>query len=84
LGAEASQSEVLERLSKIEAHNRQQAEEMSLLKTQAIGDRNEIRELRDRVAQLEAASTMLPNISSDAIFERPKRPIRLLPASLFM
>ena len=82
-GAEASQPEVYERLSKVEAHNRQQEKEISLLKTQAIGDRKEIHLLRDRVAHLEAAST-LPNLSSDAILGRPKRPVRLLPARLFM
>ena len=82
-GAEASQPEVYERLSKVEAHNRQQEKEISLLKTRAIGDRKEIHLLRNRVAHLEAAST-LPNLSSDAIIGRSKRPVRLLPVRLFM
>ena len=81
LGAEASQSEVLERLSKVEAHNRQQEKEMSLLKNQAFGDRKEIHKLRGRVAHLEAST--FTNITSDAIIGRQKRPVRLLPSRLF-
>lgn len=83
IGAEASKPDVYERLSKIEAHNRQQGKDISLLKTHAIGDRKEIHKLKDRVAHLEAASTLLPNISSDAVIGQQKRPARLLPARLF-
>jgi len=53
-GANASQFDVSERMSKIEARNRQQGQEISVLKTRAIEDRNEISELRNRVAQLES------------------------------
>ena len=82
VGANASQPEVYERLSKIEAHNRQQEIEISLLKTRAIGDRKEIQQLRDRVAHLEAST--LSSIISDTTIWRQKRPVRLLPARLFM
>ena len=49
-GADETQSEIHERMSKIEAYNQQQDKEISLLKTTATEDRSEIRQLRDRLA----------------------------------
>jgi len=52
-GAEATQPEVNDRLSKIEAQNQRHEREISLLKTEKIEDRKEIHQLRERVAMLE-------------------------------
>lgn len=81
-GANASQFDVSERMSKIEARNRQQGQEISVLKTRAIEDRNEISELRNRVAQLEAAPAHANVTNHDTVAGRPKRPFRLMPPQL--
>ena len=77
-GADATQSEMYERMSKIEAHNQQQDKEISLLKTKAIEDRSEIRHLRDRLAHFDASA--FTNLQNEDYLERQKRPYRLLPS----
>ena len=81
-GAEATQLEVNDRLSKIEAQNKLHEKEISLLKAGKIEDKKEIRHLRERVALLE--DTIFPNVkSSDNISRiRSERPARLLPFQL--
>lgn len=82
LGANAaSQSKVYERMWKIEANNRLQAKEISLLKTISVEDRNEIHQLKGRLAKLEAF-TFTNNTNDQETFERQKRPARLLPLQL--
>jgi len=79
-GANANQqSEVYQRMSKIEAHNRHQEKEISILKTQKIEDRNEISELRRRVSRLEASSTLNKNLTNKEFAGGTKRSFRLLP-----
>ena len=59
-------SNLNDRMTKIEAENRQQKEEMNSLKISAVKDRKTISELSGRVARLE-------------VIGRRKRPYRLLP-----
>ena len=83
LGANAiPQPEFYERISKIEANNRLQVNEISLLKTKSIEDRSEIHHLRDRVAKLEA-STFTNATNYQEISKRQKRPDRLIPVHIF-
>ena len=83
-GAEATtQSEIHERMSKIEALNCQHKNEISLLKTSAVEDRKEIHKLRDRVAQLEALAVTNNTESTITLLKRKERPVRLLPPHLF-
>ena len=51
--AVATQPEVYDRLSKIEAQNQRHEKEISLFKTEKVEDRKEIHQLRERVALLE-------------------------------
>ena len=82
-GAEAvTESELHERMSKIEAQNYQHKNEISVLKTNAVEDRKEIHKLGDRVAQLEA-SAFTNNTESKTILKRRNRPVRLLPPHLY-
>jgi len=82
LGANAAtQSEVYERMSKIEANNQLQANEISVLKTKSVEDRNEIQQLKDRLAKLEAF-TFTNKTNDQETFERQKRPARLLPSQV--
>ena len=83
-GAEATQPEVHDRLSKIEARNQRHEKEISLLKTEKIEDRKEIHQLRERVALLEdlTFSNVAPG---DKISRtRSERPARLLPLQLLL
>ena len=82
LGANATQPELYERMSKIEATNRLQATEISVLKTNSIEDRSEIHRLRDRVDHLEASISMNKTNNDQEMLERQKRPARLLPLQL--
>jgi len=78
-GVEAAQPELHERMGKIEAQNRRHEKEISVLKTEKVEDRKEIRQLRERVALLEDA-TLTYNASSDEkLLKRSERPVRLLP-----
>ena len=81
IGAAASQPEVYDRLSKIEAQNLQHEKEISILKTEKIEDKKEIRKLRERVAHLEN-SAFTDNLKGDKIIERSKRPASLLPDTI--
>jgi len=84
LGANAiPQPEFYERISKIEANNRLQANEISLLKTKSIEDRSEIHHLRERVAKLEASTFTNDITNCQEISKRQKRPDRLIPAHIF-
>ncbi len=78
---DATQSELHERMSKIEANNVQQAREIYVLKSNAVEDKNEIHQLKDRVARLEAAATTSYTI--ETTIGRQERPARLLPARFF-
>lgn len=78
---DANQSDLRERMSKIEANNVQQAREISMLKTNAIEDKKEIHQLKDRVARLEATASTSNTI--ETTIERQERPARLLPARFF-
>jgi len=81
-GADASiQPEQHDRLNKVEAQTRRHENEISLLKTEKIEDRKEIRQLRERVALLED-STFSNASSSEKILTRLKRPVRLLPSQV--
>ena len=82
LGAEASQSDLSDRMTKIESKNLLQEKEISSLKTMAVEDRKEINLLKERVAYLEAESP-LTNVTTENIIGRAKRPVRLLPPRLF-
>ncbi len=81
-GVEASQSEMFERMSKIEVHNQEQQKEISILKNQRKEDRNEIHHLRERVSQLEASTPTNNMTNEDSMLRRQKRPVRLLPTSI--
>ena len=76
-----------DRMSKIETDNAQHKNEMSFLKTTIEGDRDAIKELDGRVAQLEALDKN-KTASSDDVKEilskngRQKRPYRLFPKTL--
>lgn len=80
-GADANQSELFDRMTKIESKNLKQDNEISLLKMKSIEDRREINELRERVAHLE--ESQLKNLTTEYALDRPKRPVRLLPPRLF-
>jgi len=80
-GAEANQSELSGRMTKIETKNLQQESEIVLLKTIAVGDRKEINQLRERVSRLEESS--FANFTREINHNRKKRPVRLLPQRLF-
>ncbi len=82
LGANATQTDLYEKMLEIEANNRLQANEISLLKTKSIEDRSEIHHLRERVAKLEA-STFTNATNYQEISKRQKRPDRLIPAHIF-
>ena len=75
--AEATQSELYHRMSTVEAQNRHHEKEISLLKVEKVEDRNEIHQLRERVALLEA-STFSNSSLEDKLRRRSKRPARLL------
>jgi len=81
-GVEAGQSELSDRMVKIETKNLQQEKEIALLKINAVEDRKEINHLRERVARLEGESS-LTNLTSEQTGGRQKRPVRLLPPRLF-
>ena len=68
-------------MSKIEASNVQQAREISILKTNAVEDKEEIHQLKERVARLEASACT--KFTSETRIERQERPARLLPAKFF-
>ena len=77
-GADATPSEIYDRLSRIEAQNQHHENEISILKTEKVEDRKEIHQLRERVAILES-STFFNSSSSGEQLKRSKRPARLLP-----
>ena len=85
-GVEATQPELHDRLTKMEAQNRRHEVEISILKTAKIEDRKEIHQLRERVALLEDAT--FSNVTSGDIklsqHIRSERPARLLPLQLLL
>jgi len=83
IGAAASQSDVYDRLFKVEAQNHQHEKEISLMKTEKVKDRDEIKNLRERVAHLED-STFPNDGKSEEMLVRSKRPARLLPLQLLL
>ena len=75
--AEATQSELYQRMSNIEAQNRRHEKEIFLLKDGKVENRKEVQQLRERVALLESSN--FSNSPSDEKFRRrSKRPVRLL------
>jgi len=78
-GAEATQSELHDRMSKIEAQNRRHENEISLLKTGKVEDKKEIHQLRERVALLEDSTFFNAPSGGDKLLRRSERPVRLLP-----
>lgn len=80
--AEATQTELYNRMSQIEDQNRHHEKEISLLKIGKVEDRQEIRQLRERVALLES-STFSNSSLGEKHLRRSKRPVRLLPPKVF-
>ena len=80
-GAEAAPLELHDRMSNIEAQNHRHEKEISLLKTEKMEDREEIHQLRERVALLEDV-TFSNASSGEKILTRSERPARLLPPSV--
>ena len=79
--------DVKERMSKIEAENAQNKNEISFLKTTIDEDRDVIKELDAQVAQLEISGKIKAAPLDDAkeilsIVKRQKRPFRLVPKTL--
>ena len=83
-GAEATQPEVYDRLSKIEAQNHRHEKEISLLKTEKTEDRKEIHQLRERVALLEDSTFSNATPGNKISRTRSERPARLLPLQLLL
>ena len=72
-----------ERMSKLEAENRQQKQEMALIKTTIDENRKEMGYLNGRVSTLEKSETAKNQKSDETeVLSRPKRPYRLIPAKL--
>ena len=78
-GADANQSKLEKRMVDLEANNRQQERDFSILKTKAVEDKQEISKLRGRVDRLEGSAHA--NIPTNEIVDRKERPARLLPVS---
>jgi len=74
LNIEDNNLDLRDRLSKVEAHDRHQDGEISLLKIALNEERKVVHDLTSRIEFLENSSTILG---------RPKRPVRLLPPYLF-
>jgi len=72
-----------ERMSNLEAENRQQRQEMSVMKATIDENRKEMENMNGRVSLLEQ-SERTENQKSDNIdfLSRPKRPYRLIPDKL--
>ena len=79
--ADASQSELFDRIAKIEAKDLKQDQEISTLKTTTVDDKKEINLLRERVVHLEEFK--FKNLTTEKALERQKRPVRLLPPRFF-
>jgi len=68
-------------MSEIEAKNRHQETEITLLKTMRVEDNTAINQLKDRVEYLEASSVVKTS-ENEKILARPKRPFRLAPLNI--
>jgi len=72
-----------ERMSKLEAENKQQKQEMAVMKTTIDENRKEIGNLNGRVSTLEKSETAKNQKNDETeVLSRPKRPYRLIPAKL--
>ena len=80
-GAYACQSDLFDRIAKMEATNLKQDQEISTLKTATVDDKKEINLLRERVVHLEEFK--FKNLTTEKALERTKRPVRLLPPRFF-
>jgi len=70
-----------ERMSNLEAENRQQKQEMAVMKTTIDENRKEMENINGRVSMLEKSETAESQKSDDIdVLSRPKRPFRLIPA----
>lgn len=74
-------SNLLDRVSEIEAQNRQHVKEISLLKTTVSEDKKMISQLNGRLSLLEASANVINTAanSNEDILGRSKRPARLIP-----
>ncbi len=70
-----------DRMSEIEAKNRRQETEITLLKTMRVEDNTAINQLKDRVEYLEASSVVKTS-ENEKILARLKRPFRLAPLNI--
>ena len=72
-----------ERMSKLETENRQQKQEMAVMKTTIDENRKEMENINGRVSLLEQAErTETQERDQNDLLSRPKRPYRLIPAKL--
>ena len=70
-----------DRMSKLEDENRQQKQEMAVMKATIDENRKEIENLNDRVTTIEQSEKPRNQENDDiAVHSRPKRPFRLIPA----
>lgn len=70
-----------DRMSKLEVENRQQKQEMAVMKTIIDENRKEMENLNGKVFSLEQfARTKNENSDKIDVLSRPKRPYRLIPA----
>jgi len=72
-----------ERMSKLETENRQQKQEMAVMKTTIDENRKEMENMKGRVSLLEQSKRTENQKSDDIdVLSRPKRPYRLIPPKL--
>ena len=72
-----------DRMSKLEAENRQQKQEMAVMKTTIDENRNEMENMNGRVSTLEQSERTENQKSGNIdVLSRPKRPYRLIPVKL--
>ena len=72
-----------ERMSKLETENRQQKQEIAVMKTTIDENRKEMENINGRVSLLEQAErTETQERDQNDLLSRPKRPYRLIPAIL--
>lgn len=80
-----SQDELLnlnKRMSEMEAKNHLQENEIALLKTLRVEDKESLEQLKNRIEQLEASTSANIDGKTEKILSRQKHPARLVPANL--
>ena len=72
-----------ERMSKLETENRQQKQELAVMKTTLDENRKEMENMKGRVSLLEQSEgTETQERDQNDLLSRPKRPYRLIPPKL--